>query len=89
MLGTHTHVQTNDARVLRGGTAAVTDAGMTGPHDSVIGVEAELAIRRMRTGMPVRFQPAEGGVRIEGAVVDCDPASGRATRCETLRREYP
>ena len=66
VLGTHTHVQTNDARVLPGGTAAMTDAGMTGPHDSVIGVEAELAIRRMRTGMPVRFEPAEGDVRIEG-----------------------
>jgi 2',3'-cyclic-nucleotide 2'-phosphodiesterase len=84
VIGTHTHVQTNDARVLPGGTAAITDAGMTGPHDSVIGVEAELAIRRMRTGMPVRFQPAEGDVRIEGAVVECDGA-GRATRCEALR----
>ncbi|HEY6016630.1 MAG TPA: TIGR00282 family metallophosphoesterase [Gaiellaceae bacterium] len=86
VLGTHTHVQTNDARVLPGGTAAVTDVGMTGPHDSVIGVEAELAIRRMRTGMPVRFHPAEGGVRIEGALVDCG-ADGRATACELLRFE--
>jgi metallophosphoesterase (TIGR00282 family) len=86
VLGTHTHVQTNDARVLRGGTAAVTDVGMTGPHDSVIGVEAELAIRRMRTSMPVRFHPAEGGVRIEGALVDCD-AAGRATACELVRVE--
>jgi hypothetical protein len=84
VIGTHTHVQTNDARVLPGGTAAITDAGMTGPHDSVIGVEAELAIRRMRTGMPVRFQPAEGDVRIEGVVVECG-ADGRATRCEALR----
>jgi metallophosphoesterase (TIGR00282 family) len=84
VLGTHTHVQTNDARVLRGGTAAVTDVGMTGPHDSVIGVEAELAIQRMKTQMPVRFRPAEAGVRIEGAVVDCD-ADGRATACELLR----
>ena len=66
VIGTHTHVQTNDARVQPGGTAAITDAGMTGPHDSVIGVKAELAIQRMRTGMPVRFEPAEGGVRIEG-----------------------
>ena len=72
VIGTHTHVQTSDARVQPGGTAAITDAGMTGPHDSVIGVEAELAIERMRTGMPVRFGPAEGGVRLEGVVVDCD-----------------
>jgi metallophosphoesterase (TIGR00282 family) len=86
VLGTHTHVQTNDARVLPGGTAAVTDVGMTGPHDSVIGVKAELAIERMRTAMPVRFRPAEGGVRIEGAVVDCGP-DGRGTACELLRVE--
>jgi metallophosphoesterase (TIGR00282 family) len=84
VLGTHTHVQTADARVLPGGTAAITDAGMTGPHDSVIGVTAELAIRRMRTGMPVRFVPAEGDVRIEGAVIECGP-DGRATSCEALR----
>ncbi len=84
VIGTHTHVQTNDARVLPGGTAAISDAGMTGPHDSVIGVVADLAIARMRTGMPVRFRPAEGGVRLEGALVDCD-ADGRATSCEPVR----
>src|SRR5207237_1556406 len=78
VLGTHTHVQTNDARVLPGGTAAVTDVGMTGPHDSVIGVRTELAIERMQTGMPVRFHPAEGDVRIEGALVEC-AGDGRAT----------
>ncbi len=84
VIGTHTHVQTNDARVLPGGTAAITDAGMTGPHDSVIGVQAELAIRRMRTQMPVRFSPAEGGVRIEGVVIDCSD-DGRAHGIESLR----
>jgi len=84
VIGTHTHVQTNDARVLPGGTAAITDAGMTGPHDSVIGVRAELAIQRMRTGMPVRFHPADSDVRIEGVIVECEP-DGRATRCEALR----
>jgi 2',3'-cyclic-nucleotide 2'-phosphodiesterase len=84
VIGTHTHVQTSDARIQPGGTAAITDAGMSGPHDSVIGVEAELAIRRMRTGMPVRFRPAEGGVRLEGVVVDCEPG-GRATAIEALR----
>lgn len=84
VLGTHTHVQTNDARILPGGTAALTDAGMTGPHDSVIGVDSALAIQRMRNGLPVRFHPAEGDVRIEGALVECD-AEGRAHRCETLR----
>jgi 2',3'-cyclic-nucleotide 2'-phosphodiesterase len=84
VIGTHTHVQTNDARVLPGGTAAITDAGMTGPHDSVIGVQKELAIRQMRTSMPVRFETASGDVRIEGVVVECG-ADGRATSCEALR----
>ena len=87
VLGTHTHVQTSDDRVLPGGTAAMTDVGMTGPHDSVIGVEADLAIRRMRTGMPVRFETANGGVRLEGALVDCDPQTGRATAIERVRVE--
>jgi metallophosphoesterase (TIGR00282 family) len=84
VIGTHTHVQTNDARVLPGGTAALSDAGMTGPHDSVIGVQSDLAIRRMRTGLPVRFETAAGDVRIEGAIVDCDE-SGRARAIETVR----
>ena len=85
VVGTHTHVQTSDARVLGKGTAFITDAGMTGPHESVIGVEAELAIRRMRTGMPVRFVTAQGDMRIEGAVIDCDAESGRATSIESFR----
>lgn len=85
VVGTHTHVQTSDATVLPNGTAFITDAGMTGPHDSVIGVEAELAIRRMRTGLPVRFETAHGGVRIEGAVVECDAETGRASSIEALR----
>ena len=72
-------------RVLPGGTAALTDVGMTGPHDSVIGVRAELAIRRMRTGMPVRFETAQGGVRIEGALVECDSATGKASSIESVR----
>jgi 2',3'-cyclic-nucleotide 2'-phosphodiesterase len=84
VVGTHTHIQTNDARVQPGGTAAITDAGMTGPHDSVIGVQAELAIRQMRTGMPVRFETASGDVRIEGVLIECG-ADGRATSCEAVR----
>jgi metallophosphoesterase (TIGR00282 family) len=84
VLGTHTHIQTNDARVSPAGTAAITDAGMTGPHDSVIGVVTELAVEQMRTGVPVRFRTAKGGVRLEGVLVECG-ADGRATRCETVR----
>ncbi len=85
VIGTHTHVQTSDATILRNGTAFMTDAGMTGPHDSVIGVESELAIRRMRTGLPVRFETAQGGVRIEGAVIECDASTGRASSISALR----
>src|SRR5262249_37157717 len=85
VLGTHTHVQTNDARIQPGGTAAISDAGMTGPHDSVIGVDADLAIRRARLLTPVRLNPASGDVRIEGALLECDPAWGRATAIEALR----
>ena len=84
VIGTHTHVQTNDARVLPGGTAALSDAGMTGPHASVIGVQVDLAVRRMRTGLPVRFETASEDVRIEGALVECDE-NGRATSCTTVR----
>jgi 2',3'-cyclic-nucleotide 2'-phosphodiesterase len=84
VIGTHTHVQTNDARILPGGTAAVSDAGMTGPHDSVIGVRSELAIARMRTRLPVRFEPAEGDVRLEGVLVTCTD-TGRAEAIELLR----
>jgi metallophosphoesterase (TIGR00282 family) len=84
VLGSHTHVQTADARVLAGGTAAITDAGMTGPHDSVIGSTAESAIRRFVTGFPGRLEVAAGEVRIEGALVECGP-DGRATSCVAVR----
>ena len=84
VIGTHTHVQTNDARILPGGTAAVSDAGMTGPHDSVIGVRADLAIARMRTRLPVRFEPAEGDVRLEGVLVGCTDL-GQAEAIELIR----
>lgn len=89
VVGTHTHVQTSDARLLPRGTAFITDAGMTGPHDSVIGVESELAIRRMRTGMPVRFATAQNGVRIEGALIECDAETGKASSIEAVRFPFP
>jgi len=84
VLGTHTHIQTNDASILPGGTAYITDAGMTGPHDSVIGVRTDLVLRRFMTQLPIRFEPAEGDVRIEGAIFECD-AEGRATAMESFR----
>ena len=85
VLGTHTHVQTSDARVLPGGTAYMTDAGMTGPHDSVIGARKELSLRRFVLQQPQRLEPADGDVRLEGALVTCD-ADGRATAIEAVRR---
>jgi metallophosphoesterase (TIGR00282 family) len=88
VLGTHTHVQTSDARVLKGGTAAITDAGMTGPHDSVIGSDEHNALKRFLTGMPARLEPASGDVRIEGALVECT-ADGRATKCTAFRVDVP
>ena len=84
VIGTHTHVQTNDARVLAGGTAAITDAGMTGPHDSVIGSEPAGALQRFVDGQPSRLEPASGDVRIEGVIVDCGD-DGVAAACTSLR----
>lgn len=83
VVGTHTHVQTSDARVLAGGTAYITDLGMTGPHDSVIGVRTEQVLRRFLTAQPGSFDPAEGEVLIQGAVVDVG-ADGRATAITAL-----
>lgn len=70
VVGTHTHVQTADARVLPGGTAYVTDLGMTGPHAGVIGVRADVILRRFLSGLPGRFEPAEGEVLVQGALIE-------------------
>jgi metallophosphoesterase (TIGR00282 family) len=84
VVGTHTHVQTADERVLPGGTAYLTDVGMTGPHDGVIGVEKAPVIQRFLTGMPVRFESASGDPRLHAVVVTADEATGRATGIERL-----
>jgi metallophosphoesterase (TIGR00282 family) len=89
VVGTHSHVQTADERLLPGGTAFLTDLGITGPFDSVIGVDKELAIQRFRTGMPNRFEPATGRARVQGALVRIDPESGRAIGIERVQRELP
>jgi metallophosphoesterase (TIGR00282 family) len=78
VVGTHTHVQTADERILPGGTAYMTDAGMTGPHYSIIGMEREPALARFLTAMPSRFEPATGNPRLNGVVVDADDRTGRA-----------
>jgi hypothetical protein len=79
VVGTHTHVQTADDRILPQGTAYLTDAGMTGPHDSIIGMEREPSLARFLTGMPSKFEPASGNPRLNGVVVTADEATGRAT----------
>jgi calcineurin-like phosphoesterase len=84
VLGTHTHVQTSDVRVLPGGTAYITDAGMTGPHDSVIGAKKDISLRRFTLQQPQRLEPASGDVRLEGVLITCGD-DGRATAVEAFR----
>jgi len=86
VVGTHTHVQTSDARVLPGGTAYVTDLGMSGPHGgSVIGVRSDIILKRFLTGVGERFVPATDGVQLEGVIVDLDATTGRASAIEAIR----
>ena len=84
VFGTHTHVPTCDHRVFPGGTAYVTDLGMTGPYDSVIGVESETIVQRFLTGMPGRFETAKGDPRFAAAVIDVDTETGRARGIERM-----
>jgi len=84
VVGTHTHVPTADARVLPGGTALVADAGMVGPRDSILGMKTEIIVERFRTGMPIRFQVAEGAVTFNSIVVDVDDATGKARSVERV-----
>ena len=84
VIGTHTHVQTADERVLPGGTAYLTDVGMTGPHDGVIGMERSGAIARFVTGLPSRFDAATGDPRLHAVVIDADPDTGRARSIKRL-----
>jgi metallophosphoesterase (TIGR00282 family) len=84
VVGTHTHVQTADEQVLPQGTAYITDVGMTGPHDGIIGVEREAALSRFLTGMPSRFETATGNPRLHAVVIDADESTGRARGIERL-----
>jgi calcineurin-like phosphoesterase len=84
VVGTHTHVQTADERILPKGTAYLTDVGMTGPHDSIIGVEIEAALGRFLTALPARFETATANPRLNAVIVEADEATGLATRIERL-----
>ncbi len=84
VLGTHTHVPTADDRVLPGGTAYQTDVGMSGPYDSVIGVEKEQVLHRFLTGMPSKFDAAKGDPRMAATLIECDGGTGRASSTQRL-----
>lgn len=84
VVGTHTHVQTADARILHEGTAYITDVGMTGPHDSIIGVAIQPILKRFIDGMPVRFETAKKNSRINAVIVTADAETGRAQSIESL-----
>jgi hypothetical protein len=82
VVGTHTHVPTADARILPGGTAAISDVGMSGPIDSIIGVDASIVIEQLTRSLPVRHQVAKGPARICAVLISVDPSTGRATAIE-------
>jgi len=86
VVGTHTHVPTADERVLPEGTAYITDLGMTGPYDSVIGVEKGAVIEKFLSQVPARFDVAKGDVRLSAALIEADPASGRAVSIQRILR---
>jgi hypothetical protein len=84
VVGTHTHVQTADERILPNGTAYLTDAGMTGAHDGIIGMEREPSLERFLNGMPTKLEPASANPRLNGVLVSADDKTGRATAITRL-----
>ena len=84
LLGTHTHIPTADERILPNGTAYQTDVGMSGPYDSVIGVEKDLVLARFLTGMPGKFEAAKGNAKMCAALIECNGATGRATNIQRI-----
>jgi hypothetical protein len=84
VIGTHTHVQTADEQIFPGGTAYLTDAGFTGPHESVLGREIEPVLKKFLTGMPQRFEVAKNRVLLHGAVIEIDEVSGKAIKIQRV-----
>ena len=89
VLGTHTHVQTADEQIFPGGTAFLSDAGFTGPHESVIGREIGPIIKRFMTNMPQKFEVAKGDVLLQGAVVEIDETTGKAMSIRRVSEPAP
>ena len=88
VMGTHTHVQTADERILPQGTAFLTDLGMTGPHDSIIGRKIEPVMEKFLTGIPNRFDVAEDNVKLCGVILEIDPATGKALKIERIQEQF-
>ena len=88
MVGTHTHIQTADEEILPNNTAYITDVGMTGPHDSCIGITKENVFQKMITSMPQRFEIAEGGLQINAVVIEIDEDTGKAVKIQRIKRKY-
>jgi 2',3'-cyclic-nucleotide 2'-phosphodiesterase len=84
VVGTHTHVQTADEQILPGGTAYLTDLGMTGPHDGIIGMQTNIVLERFLKGIAPKFEPCEGNIKLNGLLVDVDEESGKALRVERI-----
>ena len=87
VVGTHTHVQTADEKILPGGTAYITDCGMTGPHDSVIGRKKEKILTRFITQMPTRFEVATEGLEMQGVLIEIDEKTGKAVTIERVQEK--
>jgi hypothetical protein len=84
VVGTHTHVQTADEQIFSNGTAYITDLGMTGPHDGVIGMRTEIVIERFLRGLALKFEPSERAIKLNGLIVEIDEKTGSALRVERL-----
>jgi calcineurin-like phosphoesterase len=89
VVGTHTHIPTADARVLPKGTGYITDLGMVGPRDSVLGMSVDRVLERFLTQLPNRFEVAEGPAVLSGVVIEADPATGTCHRITTVSSEWP
>jgi hypothetical protein len=87
VLGTHTHIPTADESILPNGTAYITDLGMTGPFDSVIGIEKQTVIQKFLNQLPTRFEVAKGDVRLHAVLIEADPATGRAVSIQRIIRK--
>jgi calcineurin-like phosphoesterase len=88
VVGTHTHVQTADEQIMPEGTAYITDLGMVGPHDGIIGMRSEIVLERFLRGLSTKFEPCDGEIKLNGLIVDVDEDTGRALRVERLSLQH-